>query len=125
SPDGDREDISRPYPFFLASPLEQAPESLGALADWQAEWKWDGIRAQIVRRGGSLHIWSRGEDLLTERFPELATAAYRLPDNSVLDGEILAWNEHGVMPFTALQTRIGRKKLTPKLLEQAPVKFIA
>jgi DNA ligase-1 len=125
SPDGVGEDTSRPYPFFLASPLEQTPESLGALEDWQAEWKWDGIRAQIIRRQGSLHIWSRGEELITDRFPELAAAARRLPQNCVLDGEILAWNEQGVMPFTALQTRIGRTKLTPKLLEQAPVRFVA
>ena len=125
SPEGVQEDVSRPYPFFLASPLEQPTNSLGAVSDWQAEWKWDGIRAQLVRRRESLYIWSRGEDLVTEQFPELAAAAYRLPENTVLDGEILAWNEQGVLPFTALQTRLGRKKLTPKLLEKAPVRYLA
>jgi DNA ligase 1 len=120
-----QEDLSRPYPFFLASALDSPASSLGSVADWQAEWKWDGIRAQVVRRRGALFIWSRGEDLVTEQFPELATAALRLPENTVLDGEILAWNQHGTMPFTALQTRLGRKKLTAKLLEAAPVRFLA
>jgi DNA ligase-1 len=125
SPEGTQEDVSRPYPFFLASPLEQPQQSLGPVSDWQAEWKWDGIRAQIVRRGGSIYIWSRGEDLITEQFPELATAAQRLPDNTVLDGEIVAWDRQGVMPFGALQTRLGRKKLTSKLLADAPARYLA
>jgi len=118
------EDGSRPYPFFLASPLEDAPESLGEISDWQAEWKWDGIRAQLVRRAGRTHIWSRGEDLITERFPDIAALAQQFPDGSVLDGEILAWDADGVMPFSVLQTRIARKALTPKLLAASPVKFL-
>lgn len=125
SPAGAQEDDSRPYPFFLASPLEQSTASLGSVSDWQVEWKWDGIRAQIVRRRGSIYIWSRGEDLVTEQFPELVAVAHRLPENTVLDGEILAWNEQGVLPFAALQTRLGRKKLTAKLLEKAPVRYLA
>lgn len=123
-------DASRPYPFHLASPLEGPPAALGALADWQAEWKWDGIRAQLVRRGGQVYLWSRGEELVTDRFPEIAAEAARLPDGLVLDGEILAWSREsdddpiGVQPFGVLQTRIGRTKLTPKLLASTPVRFL-
>jgi DNA ligase-1 len=116
--------VSRPYPFFLASPLEAPPESLGPIEDWQAEWKWDGIRAQIVRRAGAVYLWSRGEELVTERFPEIVAAAASLPDGSVLDGEVLAYRE-GVLPFAVLQTRIGRLKLSPRVLAQAPVAFMA
>ncbi|MGF1474285.1 MAG: ATP-dependent DNA ligase [Geminicoccaceae bacterium] len=119
-------DIARPYPFFLASQLNPAePETLGDVAEWYAEWKWDGIRAQIVRRQGQCFIWSRGEDLITERFPEIETAAAALPDGIVLDGEILAWNDDGVLPFAVLQKRIGRLKLGPKILKDAPVRFLA
>jgi DNA ligase 1 len=118
-------DPSRPYPFFLASPLEQAPQALGAIEGWLAEWKWDGIRAQLIRRGGEVFLWSRGEELVTGRFPEIAHAASRLPDGCVLDGEVLAWDEQGVLPFAVLQTRIGRDKLTPRVLERAPVSFLA
>ena len=117
---------SRPYPFFLASPLEEPPESLGDVATWQAEWKWDGIRAQLVKRGGQVYVWSRGEELVTERFPEIAGGAARLPDGVVLDGEILAWDEDaGVQPFGVLQTRLGRTKLSRRLLESTPVRFLA
>ena len=119
--DGDR---ARPYPFFLASPLEADPESLGPVADWFAEWKWDGIRGQLMRRAGEIFLWSRGEELLTERFPELVQAASRLPDGVVLDGEVLAWSE-GVLPFAVLQRRIGRDRLTQQLLQDAPAAFLA
>jgi DNA ligase 1 len=122
---GADDDPSRPYPFFLASPLEQAAHELGSIDDWLAEWKWDGIRAQLIRRRGEIFLWSRGEELVTERFPELAHAAARLPDGRVLDGEILAWDEQGVMPFAVLQTRIGRDRLTPRIVEGAPVSFLA
>jgi DNA ligase-1 len=118
------DDPSRPYPFFLASPLEQPPEQLGSIDRWLAEWKWDGIRAQLIRRRGEVFLWSRGEELVTARFPELAHAAARLPDGSVLDGEILAWGEQGVLPFAVLQTRIGRDKLGAGVLERAPVSFL-
>lgn len=117
-------DQSRPYPFFLASPLENEPESLGEPAQWLAEWKWDGIRGQLVKRCGIVYLWSRGEELITERFPEIEAAAARLPDGTVLDGEVLAWND-GVLPFAALQKRIGRLKLTPKVLKDAPARFLA
>ncbi|MFW5678935.1 MAG: ATP-dependent DNA ligase [Pseudomonadota bacterium] len=118
-------DLARPYPFFLASPLEAAPETLGPLDDWLVEWKWDGIRGQLVKRRGEVHLWSRGEDLVTERFPEVAGAGLALPDGTVLDGEILAWNADGVMGFKALQTRIGRLKPGPKTLRDVPVRFLA
>ena len=122
---GAQDDPSRPYPFFLASPLEQAPHELGSIDQWLAEWKWDGIRAQLIRRRGEVFLWSRGEELITERFPEVAHAAARLPDGCVLDGEILAWDERGVLPFAILQTRIGRDRLTPRIMESAPVSFLA
>jgi DNA ligase-1 len=123
------EDDSRPYPFYLASPLE-APaadlSTLGDRGDWLVEWKWDGIRAQLLRRGGAVYLWSRGEELITERFPELARAAQALlPDGTVLDGEILAWRDGRPLPFAILQRRIGRKKLTDKVLAEAPVVFVA
>jgi DNA ligase 1 len=118
-------DPGRPYPFFLAHPLEQPLESLGDIADWQAEWKWDGIRAQVIRRTGQLLIWSRGEELITDRFPELDCLKDGLPDGTVLDGEILAWQGDRPMPFAALQTRIGRKRLTPKVLAASPAVLMA
>jgi len=116
---------SAPYPFFLASPLEDPPESLGSPADWLAEWKWDGIRGQLIRRAGECFLWSRGEELVTPRFPEITAAAQTLPDGSVLDGEIVAWRDGAVQPFSDLQQRIGRKKLVPAILERVPVHFLA
>lgn len=114
-------DISRPYPFFLAYPLEDEPETLGNIQDWQAEWKWDGIRAQLIRRAGQTFIWSRGEELVTDRYPEVAGAAQLLPEGTVLDGELLPWANDQVMPFAQLQRRIGRKTLSRKLLQEVPV----
>ncbi|MFL6618325.1 MAG: ATP-dependent DNA ligase, partial [Povalibacter sp.] len=118
-------DRSRPYPFCLASPLEAAPHTLGSVDDWMIEWKWDGIRAQIIRRAGGVHIWSRGEELITDRFPELVEQATRLPMDTVIDGEIVAWRDGRVQPFGELQKRIGRKKLTAKILADVPVHLIA
>ena len=114
-------DVSRPYPFYLAYPLEQEPEALGNVGDWLAEWKWDGIRSQLIRRQGKTFIWSRGEELISERFPELLEASQQLPDGTVLDGEILAWAEGEVLPFNLLQKRITRKSLSKKLLQEIPV----
>lgn len=114
---------SQPYPFLLAHPLEDLA-GLGELKDWQAEWKWDGIRAQVIRRAGQVFVWSRGEELITERFPEVAQAASKLPDGTVLDGEILPWKD-GVLPFAELQRRIGRKQLTKKILAEVPAVLVA
>ena len=116
---------STPYPFFLASPLDDPPASLGDAADWKAEWKWDGIRAQLIRRAGQTWIWSRGEELMEGRFPELEAAAEALPDGCVLDGEIMAWRDHQPLPFSVLQTRIGRKKPGATTLKRAPVALLA
>jgi DNA ligase-1 len=121
SSDADR---SRPFPFYLAYALEGELESLGDAHDWQAEWKWDGIRAQLIRRDGRTYIWSRGGELVTDRFPELSTAAELLPEGTVLDGEIMPWKD-GALPFAQLQRRIGRKKLGPKILADVPVVLIA
>ena len=118
-------DVSRPYPFFLASPLEEPPEALGDRALWLAEWKWDGIRAQIVKRRGSTFLWSRGEELITDRFPELLPVWSALPDGTVLDGEVLAFASGRPLPFSVLQRRIGRQKLSAKILEEAPASFMA
>lgn len=125
APDAGDADVSRPYPFFLAHPLEGEPQALGDPADWQAEWKWDGIRAQVVRRGGQSFVWSRGEELVTERYPELAALARLLPDGTVLDGEILPWKDGSVRPFAELQKRIGRKAVSKKLLDEIPVVLMA
>ncbi len=125
SEDDGAADISRPYPFCLASPLEDEPQSLGEISDWVAEWKWDGIRSQLIRRDGQTFLWSRGEELITTRFPEIVTAAASLPDGTVLDGEVLPWNDHGVMPFNELQRRIGRKTIGKKLLTEVPCVFLA
>ena len=121
----DAGDRSRPYPFCLASPLESEPTSLGPPEDWLVEWKWDGIRAQILRRAGGVHIWSRGEELITERFPEIVQLAQRLPMDTVIDGEIVAWRDGQVRPFGELQQRIGRKKLSAKILSETPAHLIA
>jgi DNA ligase 1 len=118
-------DGSRPYPFYLASPLEQPPEALGPLEDWLVEWKWDGIRGQLIRRGGGVYLWSRGEELVTERYPEISEAARALPDGTVIDGEILAYEAGQPLPFARLQRRIGRQKLTAKVLAEAPAAFMA
>ena len=118
-------DPSQPYPFCLASPLEGEPVALGEPGEFLVEWKWDGIRGQLIRRGGRTWLWSRGEELLDGRFPEIEAAAASLPDGTVLDGEVLAWNAQGVMPFAVLQKRIGRKTLGKKVLADAPVVFRA
>ena len=119
--EADETPIARPYPFHLAHQIEGQPEVLGEVSDWQVEWKWDGIRAQVIKRQGQVFMWSRGEDLITERFPEIAKAAEALPDGTVIDGEILPWFEGRVMPFTELQRRIGRKNLSAKILSEVPV----
>jgi DNA ligase 1 len=113
-------DWSRPYPFFLAYPLEAEPATLGEVTAWQLEWKWDGIRCQLVRRRGRTFLWSRGEELLAGRFPEVESCAEWLPDGTVLDGELLAWRDHAPLPFSELQRRINRKTVGKKLLSDVP-----
>jgi DNA ligase-1 len=125
-------DDSRPYPFYLAYALEEDLASLGDPADWLAEWKWDGIRGQIIHRNGQLFVWSRGEELMTDKFPEYAPLQSLLPEGVVLDGEIICLSPSASdaidflpLPFAVLQTRIGRKNITRKQLTEAPVAFIA
>ncbi len=119
------EDISRPYPFYLAYPLEEKPDSLGPREDWQVERKWDGIRGQIIVRKGELFVWSRGEELVTDKFPEFHLLANSLPDGCVLDGEIMPFKEGQPLPFNVLQTRISRKNISKNILQKAPVVLIA
>ena len=125
------DDLSRPYPFCLASPLEGSVTSatlrdlLGSVAEWQVEWKWDGIRAQLVKRSGQAHLWSRGEELITARFPEIAEAAQAMPDGIVLDGEILAFRGGRPLPFSSLQLRIGRERQVSRTARDVPVVFMA
>ncbi len=120
-------DASRPYPFYLSYGLDGDVEALGAPDDWLAEWKWDGIRGQLILRDGQYYVWSRGEELMTDRFPELARALDYLPSGTVLDGELLVWPEGAEAPasFNALQKRIGRKTVPKKLLAEAPVVLYA
>ncbi|HET7698848.1 MAG TPA: ATP-dependent DNA ligase [Vicinamibacterales bacterium] len=117
-------DASQPYPFHLASPLEGDPDALGDPSGWIVEWKWDGIRAQLIRRAGGTWLWSRGEELITQRFPEITAAATRLPDGTVLDGEVLAFKDDRPMPFSALQQRIGRQKQIAQVMRTVPVVFV-
>lgn len=116
-------DASRPYPFYLSYGLEDDPSALGSPEDWRAEWKWDGIRGQLILRDAAYYVWSRGEELMTDRFPELARALDYLPSGTVLDGELLVWLPGRPAPesFNALQKRIGRKTVPKKLLAEAPV----
>jgi DNA ligase-1 len=120
-------DLGLPYPFFLAHPLQADPATLGVPSEWVIEWKWDGIRAQLVKRGGRTWLWSRGEDLITDRFPELASLGAALADGTVIDGEILAWEPGGdaPLPFARLQPRITRKTLSKKVLADSPATFLA
>ncbi|MBK6264806.1 ATP-dependent DNA ligase [Marivirga sp. S37H4] len=118
--------IARPYPFFLAHPVTyEEVKELGHPKDWQAEWKWDGIRGQIIKRKNEVFIWSRGEELVTEKFPELVEMSANIPNGTVLDGEILPYQNGEPLPFALLQTRIGRKNLSKAILKNAPVVFKA
>jgi DNA ligase-1 len=117
-------DLSKPYPFYLAYGVDVV-DDLGPPADWNAERKWDGIRGQFILRGGEHHVWSRGEDLMTDRFPELAQLRDYLPDGTVIDGEVLCFASETPLSFNALQKRIGRKTVPKKLLTEAPVILMA
>jgi DNA ligase-1 len=130
-----KDELSKPYPFYLAYAVEGDVDDLGDPSDWLAEWKWDGIRSEIIFRQGELYVWSRGEDLVTEKFPELEVMKTLLPANTVLDGELICitnkqeTDQNGLdwrpLPFNVLQTRIGRKNISKKTLQEAPVGFIA
>ncbi|HTE13163.1 MAG TPA: ATP-dependent DNA ligase [Chitinophagaceae bacterium] len=118
-------DFSKPYPFYLAYALEEEPGTLGDPHQWQAEWKWDGIRGQLIKRNNELFVWSRGEELMTDKFPEYHALKEMLPDGIVLDGEIIPSIEKKPLPFALLQTRIGRKNVTKKQLQETPITFFA
>ena len=118
-------DARRPYPFFLASAVECEPSDLGSVADWVAEWKWDGMRAQLVRRGADATLWSRGEELANESFPEIIAAAAAIPAGTVLDGELLAVRDNALLGFAAISKRSGRRRVPKKLLEEVPCVFVA
>ncbi len=127
---GGEDDPARPYPFYLAYQLDDPPATLGSIEGWRVEWKWDGIRAQLIRRGGETLLWSRGDELITGAFPELRAAGDGLADGTVLDGEVLAWDGHAsgggrVLPFGALQRRLNRKGVQPMLFADTPVVFMA
>lgn len=115
------DDFSKPYPFYLAYQIEGEVQDLGDPEDWQAEPKWDGIRGQLIVRGGNYYLWSRGEELVSEKFPEFEASPYLLPDGTVLDGELLAFKNGKTLSFQSLQPRISRKNLTKKILKEAPV----
>ncbi|NLA68362.1 MAG: ATP-dependent DNA ligase [Gammaproteobacteria bacterium] len=127
SPEAQPGDAALPYPFFLASPLEDGPGALGAIDDWLLEWKWDGIRLQLIRRDGAVALWSRGEERMDGRFPEIEAAAVLLARDCVIDGELLAWQPDAAepMPFGALQTRIQRLRPGPRSLSAAPARVLA
>lgn len=136
SEDASLVDNSKPYPFYLAYALETLPEELGEPHEWQAEWKWDGIRGQMIKRNDEFFVWSRGEELMTEKFPEYLIVKDILPNGIVLDGEIMPFRKEetsasvlnsnvSILPFSILQTRIGRKNVTKKQLQEAPVAFFA
>jgi DNA ligase-1 len=125
SREGAADDRTRPYPFFLALPLDTDVAALGAPPEWLVEWKWDGIRAQLVRRAGAVHLWSRGEELITHRFPEITAAGTHVPDGTVLDGEILAFRDGRPLPFALLQQRVGRRRQVGQLARAVPVVFMA
>ncbi len=124
--DADRR--NQPYPFYLASPIAEAPDGgpagLGDADGWAFEWKWDGIRAQLIRRDGEVFIWSRGEELVTHTFPEIAAAAGQLGRDVVLDGEVLAWEDGRPLPFSLLQRRLNRKRVEMSLFPEAPIAMV-
>jgi DNA ligase-1 len=125
APDTSDADISRPYPFCLAYPVDGDPRDLGPLEQWQVEWKWDGIRAQLIRRQWQTFLWSRGEELITDRFPELEALGALLPEGTAIDGEVLPWSNAAPLPFAQMQRRIGRKVLGKKILSEVPVVLVA
>ena len=115
-------DNSKPYPFCLAYPIEKEIHELENPEDWQAEYKWDGIRGQLIKRNKEIFLWSRGEELVTPQFPELVSALEKMEGDFVLDGEILGVVDNQVLNFNELQKRLNRKTITAKMLKEIPVK---
>ncbi len=114
--------LSKPYPFYLAYAVEDDfQEDLGAASDWSFEHKWDGIRAQVIIRNNEVFVWSRGEELVTDKYPEFQRFLSEIPNGTVLDGEILPFIDGNIANFADLQTRIGRKNITKALLKKTPV----
>ena len=125
-PDEGKDGMNRPFPFCLASPLQEKATSLGEIEDWQVEWKWDGIRAQLLTTGGGGGmLWSRGEESIDESFPEVLECIPYLPPGLCMDGEILAWGREGLRSFSRLQKRLGRKNPGPSIQRKEPVRFQA
>lgn len=118
-------DLSRPYPFYLAYSLDKEPEELGDINDWQIEYKWDGIRSQLIKRNGELFLWTRGEELVTGSYPEFDSIKDCDIDNFAIDGELVVYTEDGVQPFQYLQKRLGRKTISKKWLRSHPCAIIA
>ena len=125
NPGDDEDRLCQPFPFCLANPLQEEAENLGRLEDWQVEWKWDGIRAQLINRGGTCMIWSRGDESVGHSFPEVMNAGKWLPGDLCMDGEILAWGQDGLRSFSRLQARLGRKEPGSTILKREPVRFQA
>lgn len=124
--DEEKDGMIRPFPFCLASPLQEEIESLGEIEDWQVEWKWDGIRAQLLTTGGGAGmLWSRGEESIDESFPEVLECIPYLPSGLCMDGEILAWGREGLRSFSRLQKRLGRKNPGPAIQRKEPIRFQA
>lgn len=113
--------LSKPYPFCLAYPIEKKLEELGPITEWQCEYKWDGIRGQLIKRGDEVFIWSRGEELVTAQFPEITSVLKHWGEHVVLDGEILAAKNNQILNFTELQKRINRKVISKALREEVPI----
>jgi DNA ligase 1 len=116
---------SKPYPYFLASPVEKPEEVFEHWEDWCVEWKWDGIRAQVIKRDGEVFVWSRGEELINDSFPDVVQQAMLLPDGTVIDGELLPYQNGKVLSFADLQTRLNRKKVSKKDLDKTPISIMA
>lgn len=112
---------SQPYPFCLAYALDKKLEDLGNRADWQIEYKWDGIRAQLIKRDDEIFIWSRGEELVNDQFPEMVQALMAIPFDFVIDGELLVVKDNEVFNFSELQKRLNRKTIPKKMLDELPV----
>ena len=121
--------LFHPIGYMLASPAESADDALSYFENAWVEDKYDGIRAQSHCSGADVRFFSRTRDEITESFPELPDALAGLPQEAILDGEIVAWGtgENGgarALPFSALQQRLGRKKVSEKLQRDVPVVFV-